>query len=146
MDNLTKNDLLQAGEFARRKVPEIYLNCGDIADYVEAYLIDTCGLPYTGNIVNDYGVIHVRVKKGPSSNDTVKHFIFRIKGKHVEGYHPDTWVWVDAAFDQFNDQRKENNDWDFSYGKKESIESVRILRTETDKRMEQYVKPGNWMA
>lgn len=136
---VSKQDLRDAGRYAREQVGKIYNNCWDIASKVEMYLNDQ-GLPW-GNDLNfeDYGVLHVRVgcdhPDGPE--DGRKHYIFRIKGEYINGsYRDDNYVWIDASFDQFSDE----SNWNFSYGQKKEIDNVRIMRVAADERISQYKK------
>lgn len=144
---ISESDIQEAGEYARSSVSSIYNNCGHIADKVEMYLNDQ-GLPYKNTTSEDYGVIHVRVgnDKPQTDGNGTKHYIFRIRGHFVSGdFRPENWIWVDAAFDQFCDKRKENGDVSISYGTKSEIENIRIMRSVDDPRMSNYTKIGDWM-
>lgn len=144
---ITEHNIQEAGEYARSSVSSICGNCGKVADRIEMYLNDQ-GLPYKNTTNNDYGVIHVRVgcDKSQTNGDGVKHYIFRIRGHFLEGdYRSENWVWIDAAFDQFCDNRKENGDVSISYGRKSEIDDIRVMRAVDDPRMTQYTKIGDWI-
>lgn len=134
---VSKQDIKDAGEYARKQVDQIYNNCWDVASEVEMYLNDQ-GLPWGGSIdPEDYGVIHVRVgvEHQDAPDNGQKHYVFRLKEKFIDGFHKDdNYVWVDAAFTQFCDK----SPWNFSYGKKSEIDDVRIMRVKNDERISQY--------
>jgi len=134
---VSKRDIKDAGKYARQQVDQIYNNCWDVASAVEMYLNDQ-GLPWGEDIgFEDYGVLHVRVgtEHQDAPQDGQKHYVFRVKGKYINGsYRDDKYVWVDASFDQFCDRTP----WDFSYGTKSEIENVRIMRVADDERISQY--------
>jgi len=126
---ISVSDIKKYGMMARNTQANIQGNCGKIADEFEGYLIDYCGLPYTGEIVNNYGVMHIRV--GPNGEE--KHFVFYIDGKYVEGYFEGEEIFVDLSFDQFNNKNKKLNLVSVSYGKKEDIDKIRIMKPDDDR-------------
>jgi len=126
---ISKKEIITYGEKARNSFGSVQGNCGKIADRFEGYLIDYCDLPYEGNIVDKYGVIHIRV--GPNGEE--KHFIFYIDGEIVEGYFPREEILIDLSFDQFNDSNKENGEVSVSYGKEEEIDNIRIMKPDDDR-------------
>lgn len=134
---VSKQDINDAGQYARQQADQIYNNCWDVASAVEMYLNDQ-GLPWGEDIgFEDYGVLHVRVgtEHQDAPNNGQKHYVFRLKGEYINGpYRDDNYVWVDASFDQFCDR----SPWDFSYGKKSEIDNVRIMRVANDERISQY--------
>lgn len=138
---VSEQDLIDAGQYARGQVGQIYNNCWDVASKVEMYLNDQ-GLPWGDDIgFEDYGVMHIRVGvEHPDAPDGgQKHYVFRLRGKYIDGpYRDDNYVWVDAAFDQFSD----NSPWEFSYGPKDEIEDVRVMRVADDERISQYTVFG----
>jgi hypothetical protein len=138
---ISEQDIVDAGYYARKNTSQIYNNCWDIASKVEMYLNDK-GLPWDGVGFEDYGVLHVRV--GYEKVDVgIKHYLFRIKGEYIEGaYRNDSYVWVDAAFDQFCDDGR----WDISYGRQEDIDDVRIMEYQSDTRISQYTRIGDMMS
>lgn len=119
---LSKNDITKYGNKARSSYTKIQGNCGKIADEFEGYLIDYCGLPHTGEIIDDYGVVHIRV--GPNGEE--KHFVFYIDGKYVKGFFEGEEILIDLSFDQFNKTNKDKGKVNVSYGKKENIDDDRL--------------------
>ncbi len=130
---ISKSDIKKYGVKARKSYNTIQGNCGKIADEFEGHLIDFCGLPYTGEVVNHFGVIHIRV--GPNGEE--KHFVFYIDGKYVEGFFKGEEILIDLSFDQFNKSNKKSGKVNVSYGQKENIDSVRIMKPD-DNRLTAY--------
>lgn len=137
---ISKQDILKYGKKARRDYyPKIQGNCGLICDRFEGYLIDFAGLPYTGEVVEKYGVMHIRV--GPNGKE--KHFVFHIDGKCVEGYFPGEEILIDLSFDQFNNKNKQKDIVTVSYGSKQSLDNIRIMKPD-DNRLSNYMRVGDF--
>jgi len=122
---ISKEDIHTYGLKARQKHSPIRGNCGKIVDSFEGFLIDNCNLPYTGDFVDEYGVRHVRV--GPNGEE--KHFIFQINGHFVQEFADFETIWIDLSFDQFNNSNKKQDYVQVSYGKKDSIDKIKIIIT-----------------
>lgn len=131
---ITEENIKNYGERARNDFSSIRGNCGKIADRFESFLIDYEGLPYREKEFTDkYGVRHVRV--GPNGEE--KHFLFIIDGLFIKKYFKGEDIWIDLSFDQFNDKNKENELVSVSFGSKDSIDNVRIMKPD-DNRLSQY--------
>lgn len=133
---ISKQDITHYGMKARNVFNDVQGNCGKIADKFEGYLIDECNLPYDGEHIDKYGVRHIRV--GPDGQE--KHFIFYIEGEFIEGYFPGEEIYIDLSFDQFNDKNKNLGKVTVSYGKKENLDKLRIMKPD-DSRLSKYSLP-----
>lgn len=132
---LSKNEIIKYGNKARNSYAKIQGNCGKIADEFEGHLIDYCGLPYTGEIVDDYGVMKIRV--GPNGEE--KHFVFYINGKLIKNYNSDEKIIIDLSFDQFNNKNKNQGNVSISYGEKKNLDKIRIMNSSDNRLKEQYM-------
>lgn len=136
---ISKKDIKNYGMKSRDSIHSIQGNCGKIADIFEGYLIDFCGLPYKEKeYTGKYGVMHIRV--GPNGEE--KHFIFYIDGEFIDGYFPGEEILIDLSFDQFNDTNKQSGKVSISYGTKEELDKIRILKPDDD-RLSSYSRIGD---
>lgn len=138
MENLISNeDIRENGRKARSSQQEIVNNCGEIIDYFEGLLHDYCDLPWTGDITEKYGKKHVRV--GPNGEE--KHYVFSIDSSLLMEYENGKDIWIDLSFDQFNSKNKERGLVEISYGSKENLDKIQILKPDNNKRKVRYSLP-----
>lgn len=139
---LTTKEITSAAFKSRSDFKHIYNNCGEIADRLEAYLIDDYGLPYGKEFAELYGRREVRVGR----NGEEKHYVFEIHGEIIKEFQDGQVYWVDASFDQFCNKNKSLERTSVSYGSQSDIDSVRILSPTDARRKTQYLTIAEYMS
>lgn len=120
---ITRDEIDTYGEIARKTVPTITQNCGEIIDVFEGLLNDECGLPWDSEYADRYYRSQVRV--GPNREE--KHYIFIIDSGLVEGFESGGEVWIDLSFDQFNTSNYNAGIVTVEYGSREQLDKIRII-------------------
>lgn len=134
----------QAREWVENEYGRLMHNCWFVVDRMQTLLHDEYDLSEHGVDEKSYAKRHVLV------DGEHKHYILLVDGGLLSGFHPDNTVWVDPSFDQFCDENfvpEEEKSGvpdsvSVTFGKKNELENVRVLRADDDRRHTDYEIPA----